>query len=384
MKVLHIIDSGGLYGAEMVLLNLAEEQKKTGLGATIASIGEKGIPEKPLETEAQRRGIDLVKFRMTPGPNLPGMLKVLRYARTNNYDILHSHGFKGNVAFGFIPKRLRKLPLVSTLHGYTGTEGLSKKRIYEWLDLRSLRHMDAVVLVNRGMLSNPGISRTGHIDYHVVNNGISVPDTKINGSANQQHDREIADFCSHGFIVGSIGRLSVEKGHRYLIGALDLLVKMGIDARVVILGEGSERKSIERQTVEAGLLQRVMMQGYRSNARDYLPYFNVFVLPSLTEGLSITLLEAMQAGVPIIASKVGGIPDVLENGLCGRLVEPSRADLLAEGLSGIFHQRNDVHPMAERARQRVKDKYSTRAMAEGYLSIYEGLLKGIKGIGREI
>jgi glycosyltransferase involved in cell wall biosynthesis len=375
MRVLHIIDSGGLYGAETVLLNLAMEQEKAGVCAVIASIGEKGIGEKPLETEAQKRGIDAVKFRMTPGPNLPGMLRVLRYAVSNNFDILHSHGFKGNVAFGFIPKRLRRLPLVATLHGYTGTEGLSKKRIYEWLDLKSLRHIDAVVLVSRGMLSNRGISRMGHVDFHVVNNGIPDRDLTTDGPEVRQPDLEIAEFCSRGFTVGSIGRLSPEKGHRYLIGALGLLVKRGIDARVVILGEGGEREALKRQAEDAGVPGRVLMPGYRADAGDYLPCFNIFALPSLTEGLSITLLEAMQAGVPVIASRVGGIPEVLEDGLCGMLVEPSREDLLAEGIYGIFHRRNEARQAAERARMRVRDHYSIRAMAGGYLRIYEELLK---------
>jgi len=88
MRVLHIIDSGGLYGAEMVLLNLVAEQMKMGLEPVIASIGEKGIKEKPLETEAIKRGLRVGKFRMLPGPNLPGMFKVLRYAQKHGFDIL--------------------------------------------------------------------------------------------------------------------------------------------------------------------------------------------------------------------------------------------------------------------------------------------------------
>jgi len=137
MKILHVTDSGGLYGAEMVLLNLVAEQMKTGLEPTIASIGEKWIQEKPFETEAVKRGLRVVKFRMFPGPNLPGMFKVLRYAQKYGFDILHSHGYKGDVAFGSMPKSIRKLPLVSTLHGWTSVVGFSKNRIYEWLQKKA-------------------------------------------------------------------------------------------------------------------------------------------------------------------------------------------------------------------------------------------------------
>jgi glycosyltransferase involved in cell wall biosynthesis len=375
MKILHIIDSGGLYGAEIVLLNLVDEQKQIGLKPAIASIGEKGISDKPFETEALKRGADIVKFRMFSGPNFLGMRQILRYAQVERFDILHSHGYKGNVAFGFIPRRMRKLPLISTLHGYTSTAGLSKNRIYEWLDLKSMKYIDAVVLVNSGMLSDPRINKTKDIDYHIVNNGIPISDPVTVDSINQQLDKEIVDFCSHGFNVGSIGRLSAEKGHRHLLSALKLLLLQGIDAKVIIIGEGRERESLGRQATESGLKDRVLMPGYKKNAKNYLACFDAFVLPSLTEGLPITLLEAMKAGIPIVATKVGGIPEVLDNGACGLIIEPCKPDLLAQGLSTIFYNGSNVSQMAERACQRVKNNYSARAMAEGYLRIYEKILQ---------
>ena len=97
MKILHIIDSGGLYGAEMVLLNLVAEQIKLGLEPTIASIGEKGIVEKPLETEVIKRGFKLKKFRMQPGPDYMGASKILRFAKQEYFDLMHSHGYEGNI-----------------------------------------------------------------------------------------------------------------------------------------------------------------------------------------------------------------------------------------------------------------------------------------------
>ena len=165
MKILHLHDSGGLYGAEMVILNLVAEQLNMGLEVEIASIGERHIKEKPFETEALKRRLPIVKFRMFPGPNLLGMLKVLRYARQKRFDILHSHGYKGDVAFGIIPRRRRRLSLVSTLHGWTSVNGISKNAVYEWLQRKSLKHMDAAVVVNKAMLSNPRLSNLSHVNF---------------------------------------------------------------------------------------------------------------------------------------------------------------------------------------------------------------------------
>ena len=240
MKILHIIDSGGLYGAEIMLLNLVAEQIKMGLKPTIASIGEKGIAEKPIEAEALQRGFAVRKFRMMAGPNLRGAFEVLRFAKSGGYDLLHSHGYKGNIFFGLMPRSIRRLPLVSTLHGYTSTNGFSRMWIYEWLDALSLKFIDRVVLVSKGMLNHPRLRGLSGIEFQVVNNGILLSSDSLDiQSANLINqpfnglDKNIIEFCQQGFIIGTIGRLSAEKGYDYLIRALHLLVQQGVDARLV-------------------------------------------------------------------------------------------------------------------------------------------------------
>jgi len=406
MKILHIIDSGGLYGAEAVLLNLVSEQITMGLGPTIASIGEKNIPEKPLEIEAQKKGFKVKKYRMRPGPNIHGMFKVLRYAQQNKFNILHSHGYKGNVAFGLMPKRFRKVPLISTLHGWTSVSGFSKNRVYEWLDLISLKYIDAVVLVSEAMKSHPRLKNLNSVNFHVIPNGIPIKDAQFNDSTNQpfnhsmshgkfndptnqqfnksptrfddstthQFDQNIIDFCNSGYTIGSIGRLSYEKGYRYLIEALYLLVKKVIDARLVIIGEGYERDFLQDLALQFNLNDRIMLPGYRDRAKKYLPYFKVFVISSLTEGLPITLLEAMQAKIPIVATRVGGMPEVLQNGRAALLAQPRKPDALATAISRLYYDQNLAQELSAMAYQRVTTIYDSKTMASNYLKIYNDLI----------
>jgi glycosyltransferase involved in cell wall biosynthesis len=377
MKILHIIDSGGLYGAEIVLLNLVSEQLKLGLSPVIASIGEKFIEEKPLETEALKKGFRLRKFRMIPGPNPAGAYSVLRYAKSEGFNILHSHGYKGNIFFGLMPGRFRKLPLISTLHGYTSTRGFTKMRLYELLDAVSLRFIDAVILVDKGMVNHKRLKNLTGLNYHIVNNGIPPledqerPLTHID----QTHlNPTILEFCKKSFTIGAIGRLSAEKGFNYLIDALKILASKKIKARLVILGEGGQRKYLEKRIVDSGIGTRVILPGYVTNAKKYLPYFNVFVLSSLTEGLPITVLEAMQAGIPIIATRVGGLSGVLENGKAGILVDSRRCNELADAISELIKNPKKGYEKVEAARCIVQKKYSCEQMARNYLRIYEKVL----------
>jgi len=366
MKILHVIDSGGLYGAEVMLLNLMEEQCQQGLVPILASIGEHGISEKPLEAAARHRGLRIETFRMRPGPNFVAAFNILRFARREGIDIIHSHGYKGNILFGMIPKSLRRIPIVATLHGWTWTGGWNRMRLYEWLDRISLRFIDRVVVVNEAMRDKLKLKK-----LYVVNNGVPTEEPGVN--TNDATDATITAFCAEGFIVGAIGRLSPEKGFDILLDAVSEVLGTHPNVRLLILGEGNERGVLEAKIKRLGLEQSVLLPGYVANAKCYLPLFNVFVLSSLTEGLPIVILEAMQAGVPIVATRVGGIPEVLENGKAGKLVVPGNCAVLVNGISEVSDNSVRTRQLVQVAIRRVSDLYSIKGTSEKYLDIYLGI-----------
>ena len=171
MKILHVIDSGGFFGAEVMLINLAAAQLKMGLEPAIASVGDPGIGEKAIEIEARNRQVPVQVFRMRPGPNLVGACRLLNFCRDGKFDLIHSHGYKGNILLGPLPGRFKKIPMLSTLHGWitTAASGFTRLRAYEWLDALVLsRFIDRIVLVNRGMLENPRIARLSQRKIFVV------------------------------------------------------------------------------------------------------------------------------------------------------------------------------------------------------------------------
>src|SRR5512133_42173 len=290
MKILHVIDSGGLYGAEVMLLNLMNEQVAMGLEPILASIGDPDCAEKGIEAEAHRRDLRVATFRMRPGPNIVGALEVLRFARREKCDLLHSHGYKGNILFGFLPRWLRRMPMVATVHGWTWSGGMTRMMVYEWLDSLSLARMDRVVLVSEAMKNHPRLRNRPNLTVDVVTNGL--PDNYVvNGVGGCEGlDREILDFCRQSYTIGAIGRLSPEKGFDLLLEAVAGLVAEGSDVQLLLLGEGGLRCRLEERVQELALVKRVLMPGYIHNARNYLSYLKLFTMPSITEGRPIVLL----------------------------------------------------------------------------------------------
>lgn len=377
IKVLHLIDSGGLYGAENMLISLAVEQLKLGLSPVIGSIRKKGLDPKPIEIEAMNQGIDVKPFDMKAGPNLLGMQNILRYGAKRGFDLFHSHGYKTNILFGLMPFRKRIFPMVSTLHGWTATEGWTKMRFNETLDAFSLSFIDKIILVNQGMLSNPRVKRLPRKKVRIINNGIQIDryadkNFKVKGSNIDQ----LLKFCHKSRIVASIGRLSTEKGFAYLIEAISILQKKyDEDVKLVLIGDGRLRSKLEEQAENCGLEGRFLITGYIKNASMLFKYFDCYVISSLTEGLPITLLEAMASKTPIVATAVGGIPHVVKHKREALLVSPENPVELATSIHQMLHDVELSDSISSTAREKVEKKYSSRIMAEKYTRAYREVLK---------
>lgn len=366
MRILHAIDSSGLYGAEAVLLTLAEEQRRRGDVPVILSMGGIGVGEKAIETEAQRRRIECESMRMSDGLNFALARRIVAVAHAQRADVIHSHGYKANILLGLLARAERELPVVTTLHGWTAKRTFSKLGLYRFLDQRVLSRLDGVVLVNDAMRRVRAVAR---LDPPAVTipNGIApageleTPDPSVADSV-----ARLRAHCS--LVLGVVGRLSPEKNVAGLVAAL---ADLGRDARVglAILGAGPERARIEADIARHGLSGRVVLAGYVANARATLPLLDALVIPSFTEGLPMILLESLVAGLPVIATRVGDIPAVLADD--GVLVPPGNCAALADGLRTVAGDLPGARERARRAALRVGRDYSAATMAERYDRVYE-------------
>ncbi|MCL7945695.1 glycosyltransferase [Marinobacter sp. ATCH36] len=369
MKVLHFIDSGGLYGAEKMLLNLVQEQQKQGLEPMILSAGEPHIAEKPIEVEAKRLALPITPWRMEPGLNLKEAWRILKWAQEEKYQLLHSHGFKFNVLVGLFPRFLRQIPSIATLHGYVRAKPFSKVWVYEFIDRIAIKCMDGVVLVGESMKGEIPERLLSSQSTRVIPNGLNVAELKER--TENALESSIQQFInSHEPVIVGVGRLSREKGFGHLLRAFKKVKCEFPRAALILVGEGKQRKALESLIDEVGLSEAILMPGYYNNVPALLKQARLLVMPSLTEGLPITLLEAMAIETPVLVSAVGEMPKVLGYGEGGRImnsIEP------AELAVAIITELHNTEPKKKTgwAALSVQKNYSAEAMASSYLSLYK-------------
>lgn len=372
MRILHTIDSLGIYGAETVLLNLAEAQRQQGHTPVLLSIGNLNCLPKAIEQAATARGIECIPFRMRDGLNLHGAAALLQAAREQRIDVIHSHGFKTNILLGLANLTRKSPPVVTTLHGWTAKKTFSKLGLYRLLDQRLLRRQDAVVLVNEEMKMLPSIRSLPPHKTFFVPNGIALDSLQAN--ADDPIARQLREFHSAGSIlIGGVGRLSPEKNFGALIEALAQLPSELRHSKVALLGTGAQEADLRGLISERGLTDRVWLAGYVGNARTYLHELDILAIPSLTEGLPMILLEAMAADVPIVSTAVGAIPNTLAG--CGALVPAGDIAALAAAIAAVAADLPAAREKAAGARQRVQEHYSATTMATRYLDVYKAVLQ---------
>jgi len=359
MKVTHIIDSGGYYGAEVMLVHLCQAQQKAGLQVEVISIGTRGDYKKPFEEKLEEYGIPYLPWRMLALPDLRESFKILRHCREGATDVIHSHGYKGNILLGLIPKCWRKIPVITTVHGYTRHRGFSKMTVNQWLDRLCLSKLDTVVLVSQGMKSQVNIKKMEN-RLCIVHNGIPDVETTL--------ESESENFLNRKIKILSIGRLSPEKNFHFLIKKAGALREIGIELQLTIFGEGPERKSLENLIKSLNLENCVFLPGYISNTRNEIRKADIYVNCSTTEGMPITLLEAMREGCEILASKISANREILERNGLSELLFSLEDDSFDEKIISL--KKKNIS-LKNQLKSIFKEKYTSKIMEKKYYEIYK-------------
>ena len=366
LKILHIIDSGGLYGAERVLLGLSAKCQDWGYDVTIGTIVAPRDEDDALGQAAQERGIPHHAFVMADGLSLQGLRALMCYVRDHSIDVIHSHGYKANILLALAPGRRR---MICTLHGWTAAGRLSKLALYETLSKPLLRRFDRVVAVSQQM--RPELGRyVSSRRLHVIHNGIELPEYPLDSSAVPERRG-----VSVPMRALAIGRLSSEKAFNRLIEATRILQARGTHLHVTIAGEGDARKELERQISLSHLGEHVRLLGYVTDVDALYAQADFFVLCSSTEGLPLVLLEAMSRQIPVIATPVGEIPFVLGGGLYGYVLADENPLTLADGIGKLIASYKDAALRAVRASDHVRENYSIDAMTRRYCELYQDCMQ---------
>ena len=373
MRVLHLIHSEGIYGAELILAYLARETQRMGHNVVVGSIQDPGTGETPFEAFATSCGIEVLPIRIAPRPT-PGVIRsLLRSIRSVRPDVLHSHGYKADILLGMLPRSVRG-PMVTTLHGWTVTRPFfTALWLYERLDRLSLRGIDRVVVVARHMSRLPAVRALGSARLRVIENGIPPLETRLADNAARgvgALPAELVEFVNRHPTLVAIGRLSTEKGFDLLLDAFAAARPAGSPYQLLIVGEGPDRELLEERVARLQLSEIVRLAGYLPGADRLLERAAGFVMSSLTEGLPLVLLEAMQWRVPVLATAVGAIPALLQDGRLGALVPAGDRAGLETALRRMMAADGDSGQAVAAAHEAVTGRYTSARMAQEYLEIY--------------
>jgi glycosyltransferase involved in cell wall biosynthesis len=366
MKVLQLISSGGYYGAESMLLNLCVSQQRAGCHNTPALFYNDHRPNIELYERARRDGLEARIVRCRGRVDSSTICAIRELIREGPADLVHTHGYKADL-YGYLAAHRECKPVVATCHNWVG--GTAPLGVYNFLDRMVLKKVSAVAAVSSRIAQNLVACGVASNRVRVIANGVDAdamncsPPASIL-SANLQGEK----------VIGMVARLDLQKGFEYLLRALSELGDWLRTVRVIVVGDGPDRAAIQGMVQASGLQSRVLFAGQRSDMPAVYSLMDIFVLPSLDEGLPMTVLEAMAAGKPVIATRVGAIPTVVRDGETGLLVEPRDALGLRSAIARLLADADLCQRLGNQARDWVSQHYTSSATARKYRQMYEEVL----------
>ena len=364
LAIVHLVAPGAVGGLESVVRALARGHARHGHDVRVAAVlGAPGAPH-PWLAQLAEDGIEVVPLHLPGRHYLRERAAIAALCRELQPDVVHTHGYRPDVV-GAAAARQAGVPTLSTVHGFTG--GGWKNRLYERMQCRALRRFDAVISVSMPLAERLAVAGVPRERLHIVPNAYGGRTT----FAHPDEAREAFGVPPGVKHVGWIGRLGREKGADVLLDALHRLAER--DLVVSIIGDGRERRALERLVATHGLERIVRFHGMVPDAARLLRAFDCVTISSRTEGTPIVLLEAMAAGVPVIASRVGGIPDVVTDREA-LLVPPEQPDLLASALAAVLRAPRSAAARAARASERL----AVVGAVEPWLRRHEQLYRAVQ------
>ncbi len=332
-----------------------------------------------LVPEFEQAGIPVFCLNINKSYNLGAILRLVRLLRQQKIEILHINSPHAGI-LGRVAAHLAGVKAVV----YTEHMPLERQnRLAQLGNLLTYPLNDTTVAVSDAVLHSVldrQIIKRG--TYVTIHNGVDLNAIATAGMC-QTPLRESLGIAAHHQVVGNVANLYPGKGHQYLLEAARLVLNQCPDVTFVIVGKEKRKEDLERLQELARRLRiqdRVIFTGFRRDVFQLMATFDVFVLPSLWEGFGIVLLEAMALGKPVVGTDVGGIPEVIDNGLNGFLVEPRNPQQLAEKILELLRNETLRNQMGQNGMQKVRDRFSIQRTVREIEKVYVMAMNGKRGL----
>ena len=385
VKVLRVIARLNMGGPALHVAYLSAGLRERGYETTLVA-GTLARGEDSMAFVADELGVRVERVpelsrEISPLRDARAALRLARLIRRERPQILHTHTAKAG-AVGRLAAMLagdaRPPIVVHTFHGHVlrGYFDPLRSAGFRLLERALAKGSTALIAVSpqvRDDLVALGVAPKEK--FVVIRLGIELEERVAAAPGARAETRRVLGVPQDAFVVGWIGRMTGVKNTDDVLAALRLLHDRGVDAYLCMVGDGPDRDRVERRAHDLGVVRRCLFLGYQEEVARYYAAFDGIILPSVNEGTPVSAIEALAAARPVVATRVGGVPDVVEDGVDGFLVDPGATDQLADRLEQLARDPELRARMGEHGRRRVPARYAVERLVDDMDRLYRSLLE---------
>jgi len=365
INILYLFVTLPIGGAEEHLLTLLRNLNLSCFNPTVCCIRDKGTIGREIEKH-DFRVISLE--RKSKLPDFRILNDIRKIIRTKNIHIIHSHLYHANM-YGRIAAFFANIPVIATEHSVDAHTKLKRQLINRFL----ARKTSKIIAVSHMVKAR--ITERDQIDpakIDVIYNGIDT--NHFCSSLSKEKAREKLGIPAESLVIGTVGRLEKPKGHIHLIHAMQKVTEQNPNTKLIIVGTGSLESPLKSEVARQGIGHSVIFLGLRRDIPDILMAFDIFVMPSLSEGFPMALLEAMSLALPVIVTPVGGIPELVTDEINGIFVPPANEPALAKKILDLSADRSRLTRLGNSGKAAIFEKFSASAMVQAIEVLYKSVL----------
>ncbi len=357
--VVYNLDVGGL---EKVVINLLNNLDKKEFNLFLICLAGEG----KLFDEVNIPETCCLILNRKPGIDLDTVFKVREFIVKNNIDVINAHNLSPLIYCGLACVFLKKRPVLMHI------EHNLIFRLSTWGKIKFkyfyIRQANIIITVSANLKKYYTDDLKIKRDTRVIYNGIDGE--KFSNNIDNNHIKEKLSIADDEFVVGTAVVLSEQKGIQYLIDSAKEVCPIINNIKFLIIGDGPLKNKLQKQVSENNLSDRVIFLGYRKDIPQLISSFDIYVLPSLWEGLPLALLEALALGKPIIATDVGGNPEIVENGVNGYIIPPKNSNAITKKILSIYNNKNSIEEIRLNNIKKFKSAFSLETMVQNYSDLF--------------
>jgi len=370
-KVLLLVSTSSFAGVERFVVELSKSLQKTRYIPIIGIIRNRHNPSDALQVAAQESHLQKHVFESDGRFDVRLSPRLQLFIREHKIDLIHSHQYKANFMAVLVANKTAT-PIITTCHLYDHNKRNLKLKAYYWIDKLLLSRFDYVAATSEEIKTEILKRSPRGMGVTVVNNGVDM--NRFQRLNKRESLRTSLGIKPDSTVVGMVARLDKQKNHSLLLNSAVQILERFPNTVFLVIGDGPLKDRLKQQSINLNIERHVLFTGARNDIPALLSVMNIFVLPSLDEGLPLAMLEAMAALLPVVVTPVGSIPKVVQHDYSGLIIENNPRSL-SDAILSLLTDPQKAARLAENGYNVVKEHFTNERMARAYVHIYDEVLR---------